>query len=100
MRRTLLPKFATAMTAVLLAAVGTYWALLLFAPKSPPLPPIVGGNPVVVAPQDVSSASRLFGAATTPANINVTVIGLIADHSGHRGSAVLSVDGKPGQAYP
>lgn len=100
MRRSLLPTIATLVALMLLVGLLTYWGLMLFRPKAPPVPPIVGSLPAALPPQDVSAAARLFGATATAANINVAVLGIIAERGSRRSSAVLSVDGKPGQAFP
>lgn len=50
------------------------------------------------AVRDIAPAAQLLGASSAPAQVNVNVVGLIAH--GKRGSAILSVDGKPAQAFP
>lgn len=100
MRRALYPRIATLLALMCLVGVATYWALIVFRPASPPVPPIVGSLPAAAPPQDVAAAARLFGAVPTAADINVAIVGIIAERPGQRSSAVLSVDGKPGQAYP
>ena len=82
----------------LLCAILAYWGLVLLAPR-----PISGpaADSSLGANSGPGRAAILFGdsagkAAAAPA-LNVTVLGVIAD--GPRGSAVLSVDGRPGRAF-
>jgi general secretion pathway protein C len=97
------PQLATALLFAALCATATYWALQLLAP------------PVAIAPSgslvdwdkapDLATASRLFGARPNAeqaaqaavASSNILVVGIAAADS--RGSAVLSIDGKPPRAY-
>jgi general secretion pathway protein C len=97
------PQLATALLFAALCATATYWGLQLFAP------------PVAIAPSgslvdwdkapDLATASRLFGsvpsaeqaAQAAVASSNIKVIGVAAASA--RGSAVLSIDGKPARAY-
>jgi general secretion pathway protein C len=100
MRTALWPRLATIALFVVLIASATHWALILFAPRSQPVPPLAPGSPSASIGTDISAAARLLGASATgvAAIANVALLGVIAQEGS--GSAVLSVDGKPGQAFP
>lgn len=70
------------------------WGAIVFAPAPPPAPPAAIGDDGL--PTDTGPVARWFGAGNG-GKVQVTVAGLIA--AGPRGSAVLSVDGKPPRAY-
>ncbi len=86
---------------LLLGAV-TYWASLWLAPPVRIAP--AGALSDQSGPLNVSLAKNLFGQVVvantqvaSPVSSNVKVLGIIA--AGPRGSAILSVDGKPGKAF-
>jgi general secretion pathway protein C len=87
-----------------LAACLAYWAMQLLAPQAP-----VASSGVVAeksATLDLSGAGNLFGsttktstaAAPTPA-ISIQIQGLIATRPMAKASAILTVDGRPPQAF-
>ena len=83
----------------LLCAILAYWGLVLLAPHPIPGP---AGDLSLGAGSGPGRAGVLFGdpagkATSAAPSLNVTVLGVIAD--GPRGSAVLSVDGRPGRAF-
>lgn len=90
---------ATLLTVGMLSAICAWWAIQLAAPRPLPAP----SHPVAQADGPMlGAAARLFGdaragAGTARAAENVTVIGVLS--GGSRGSAILSVDGKPAKAY-
>jgi hypothetical protein len=105
---------------LVLFALLARWITILFAGTPLPVPPALSNNP---APRsnlatEMLTSARLFG--SHPAGTlseNVRVIGLIADHrmpssnpnanpnananpnSAQTGSVIISVDGRPAQAY-
>jgi general secretion pathway protein C len=90
---------ATLALFMLLCAIAAYWALVLFAPRSPIAP--AGASAERAALPELQLASQLFGATpgmvTAAAASNIQVIGIVA--AGRRGSAILAVDGKPAKSF-
>lgn len=92
---------ATLLSVGALSATCAWWAIQLAAPRPLPAP----SHPVAQADgPTLGAATRLFGdaradagAGAAKASENVTVIGILS--GGARGSAILSVDGKPAKAY-
>lgn len=79
--------------AAIAAGVGV-WGVLLLAPASPESPPLLHAHDEVI--HDTSKAAQWFGGAQL--RVRVTATGVIAGADG-RGTALLSVDGEPVQAY-
>ena len=87
------PALAQAIAMVAVAAGVGLWGALLLAPSPAAAPPALAAGP---APgQDISPVANWFGSGT--ARLRVAVVGLIA--SGQKGSALLSINGEPAQAY-
>jgi general secretion pathway protein C len=86
-----------------LCGVATYWGLQLFAPRMAIAP--AGSLVDWQKAPDLAAASRLFGMPASAvqsrraaaAASNIKVIGVAA--SSQRGSAILSIDGKPPKAF-
>jgi general secretion pathway protein C len=87
-----------------LAACLAYWAMQLLAPQAP-----VASSGVVAeksATLDLSGAGNLFGsvnkatvsAAPAPA-VSIQIQGLIATRSMSKATAILTIDGRPAQAF-
>lgn len=97
------PHLAATVLFAALCAVVTYWGLQLFAPRVAIAP--AGSLVDWQKAPDLVAASRLFGAPPSAVEAqraaavssNIKVLGVAA--SPHRGSAVLSIDGKPPKAY-
>ena len=95
------PLLASLALAGLLCAAIAYWAMQLLAPGVAIAP--AGSIVDYGRTPDLAAAGKVFGfqggqagAAVTPAMSNIKVLGVAA---GQRGSAVLSVDGKPPRPY-
>ena len=97
------PHLAATVLFAALCGIATYWGLQLFAPRMAIAP--AGSLVDWQKAPDLAAASRLFGLppsavqarrATAVAS-NIKVIGVAA--SSQRGSAILSVDGKPAKAF-
>lgn len=90
---------ATLLTVGVLSAICAWWTIQLGAPRP------LAAPAHAVAQADgpaLGAAARLFGdvssgAGAAKAAENVTVIGVLS--GGARGSAILSLDGKPAKAY-
>lgn len=90
---------ATVAAFALLCATTTFWCLQWLAPRSPTAPVAATGSG---GPADLRLASALFGTASTGPAVaaeasNLKVLGVLS--AGTRGSAIISVDGKPGKAF-
>lgn len=87
--------YAIRSLAMAAAAAGVgLWAALLLAPAPADLPPALNISPV--PEHDTRAVARLFGSEGV-LDTQITVFGIIA--AGSQGSAILSVDGAPPQAY-
>ncbi len=88
-----LPRFASLLLLALLAGILAWWVPRLAAPTQA-IAPIASG--AVALPLNANLAASLFGAqppkAAEAPTLNFKVVGLV---SGKRGSALISVDGRP-----
>jgi general secretion pathway protein C len=90
---------ATLLTVGLLGAICAWWALQLAAPR----PLAAPAHPIAQAEgAGPGAATRLFGDPSAGNAVgrrseSITVIGVVS--GGARGSAILSIDGKPAKAY-
>lgn len=88
-----LPRLASLLLLSLLAGILAWWVPRLAAPTQA-IAPIATGT--VALPPDANLAASLFGAqppkAADAPSLNFKVVGLV---SGKRGSALISVDGRP-----
>lgn len=81
----------------MLCAIVSWWALRLAAPRAVTAPAVDAVPTEAAGP---GRAIALFGAssaAAAPASGNIAVIGVLS--GGPRGSAILSIDGRPGRAF-
>jgi general secretion pathway protein C len=91
-----LPLIVTVLAVVLLSVSLAYWGLQLFKPQqraiaAPPPPPPMGVN--------LDAAKGLFGGQVAVATVsNYQLKGVVAAR-GNDSAAIISVDGKPGDAY-
>lgn len=81
----------------LLCGILAFWALTLLGPR-----PVSAPAPQPPEASAPGRARALFGDPTArtvsaPAALNITVLGIVA--AGPRGSAILSVRGRPAQAF-
>ncbi len=94
---------ASALALCLLVAVVTYWASIWLAPPVRIAP--AGTLSDSSGPTNLAPARSLFGQLppaaaardAAPVSSNIRVLGILA--AGPRGSALLSVDGRPGKAH-
>ena len=88
-----LPRLVSLLLIAALAAILAWWVPRLAAP-TPPIAPIPNDANSLVS--DANAAASLFGAlppkAAQAPTLNFKVLGLV---SGMRGSALISVDGRP-----
>jgi general secretion pathway protein C len=92
-RRNQAPLIAQALAMLALATGIGLWGALLLAPQPAATPPSLALNP---APgQNISPLINWFGGNS--ARLRVAVVGLIS--SGQHGTALLSINGGPAQAY-
>lgn len=97
------PHLAATVLFAALCGIATYWGLQLFAPRMAIAP--AGSLVDWQKAPDLTAASRLFGMPASAvqsrraaaAASNIKVIGVAA--SSQRGSAILSIDGKPPKAF-
>ncbi|MDX3908150.1 MAG: hypothetical protein QHC78_20900 [Pigmentiphaga sp.] len=89
-----LPRLATTVAMLVLAAGVGVWGAILLAPSPPPAPPSAVSDGSLRT--DTRPVADWFGTGAG-ARIQVVVAGLIA--AGPRGSAVLAIDGRPPRAY-
>jgi general secretion pathway protein C len=97
-----LPSLVNLVLVLALAAVGTYWALQLSAPRKPkePLVAVASGDRVArTEPVDTAAAAALFGSAGAAAYSHIRLTGIIAEGSKGAGVALLSLDGQPAIPY-
>lgn len=88
-----LPRLLSLLLIAAFAAILAWWVPRLAAP-TPAIAPVT--NDTNSLPSDASAAASLFGAlppkAAQAPTLNFKVLGLV---SGRRGSALISVDGRP-----
>lgn len=97
------PHLAATVLFAALCGIATYWGLQLFAPRMAIAP--AGSLVDWQKAPDLAAASRLFGLPPSAVQArqaaavasNIKVIGVAA--SSQRGSAILSIDGKPPKAF-
>src|SRR5690554_6905150 len=92
-RRNRAPLIAQAVAMLALAAGIGWWGALLLAPQPTAAPPALGLGPA--SGQNISPVINWFGGDS--ARLRVAVLGLIS--SGQHGTALLSINGGPAQAY-
>src|SRR5690554_6513041 len=92
-RRNRTPLLAQALAMLTMAAGIGLWGALLLAPQPMAAPPALALGPASV--QNISPVINWFGGDS--ARLRVAVLGLIS--SGQRGTALLSINGGPAQAY-
>ncbi len=92
-RRSRAPRIAQALAMLALAAGIGWWGALLLAPQPTAAPPALALGPA--SGQNISPVINWFGGDS--ARLRVAVLGLIS--SGQHGTALLSINGGPAQAY-
>jgi general secretion pathway protein C len=100
MTRSLLPRLVTFGLVLVLASLCTYWILIFTSRGEPPEPvaATVASDSARTQAVDIAPLARLFGGALADAPGDVTLIGVIAEGTGGKGVAILSIDRQPALA--